>query len=105
MICSTGNGCVSALGWIRECSLEYMAEEPNNGHDRNDMKLYRALNFVPPLGRGISWTLELDSFLELDWKYWRSYEKLTTGHDSEDERAVQAELEAELAELEKFTNK
>ena len=41
---------------------------------------------MPPLGRGISWTLELDSWLELDWKYWQSYEKLTGGPDSEDER-------------------
>ena len=60
--------------------------EPNGHYDRSDMKLYRALNWMPPLGRGISWTLELDSWLELDWKYWQSYEKLTGGPDSEDER-------------------
>ena len=59
---------------------------PNDEYDRNDMKFYRALNFVPPLGRGISWALELDSWLELDWKYWTSYERLTSEIDSEDER-------------------
>jgi len=34
------------------------------------LKLYRAINFAPPLGRGVSWTLELDSWLELDWHAW-----------------------------------
>ena len=49
------------------------------------MKLYRALNWIPPLGRGISWTLELDSWLELDWSYWESYEKLRGAIDNQEQ--------------------
>ena len=63
------------------------AFDPECDGARNGLKLFQALNFSPPLGRGVSWTLELGSWIDLGFEHWETQEKFEEAKKSKAEEA------------------
>ena len=71
---NTGNGEPAIIGWIEKYwgnNLPYQYEELTGRNDYRGCKFeghrsLAALNFAPPLGRGISWSFEADSWINID---------------------------------------
>lgn len=73
MLYNTGNGDPLLIGWVekflRNDLMEHYEEAIDCIGDHLDLtglQTISALNFAPPLGRGISWAFEADSWINLD---------------------------------------
>lgn len=67
IVSSTGNGSVALLSWMNKNMRD--ADTNNGGKNRSALQNLALLNLTPPLGRGISWILDPDSFLLANDEY------------------------------------
>ena len=67
---NTGNGDPAIVGWIEEYWYNFLPHQyeraRNERYKFEGHRCMAALNFPPPLGRGISWSFETDSWINID---------------------------------------
>ena len=67
LVSSTGNGSVALLGWMSNHMSDADTDHPR--YDRSALKRLPLFSLSPPLGRGISWALDPDTYLLANDEY------------------------------------